>query len=90
MTPSTTSLSVAARRVRFSPHDFRKPQGARALLEAGAAHPCDAIADPAAWFTLAGTSVDWAFETARSPAPTTRYTRGRAAKSSADRARSTG
>ena len=37
------------------------------LLEAGAAHPCDAIADPAAWFTLAGTSVDWAFETAPQP-----------------------
>jgi choline dehydrogenase len=33
------------------------------LLEAGAAQPPRAVADPAAWFTLAGTSVDWAFET---------------------------
>lgn len=33
------------------------------LLEAGAAQPSAAMADPAAWFTLVGTSADWAFET---------------------------
>ena len=36
------------------------------LLEAGSAEPPPAIADPAAWFTLPGTSVDWAFETVAS------------------------
>jgi choline dehydrogenase len=33
------------------------------LLEAGAARPTRAMADPTAWFTLAGTSVDWAYRT---------------------------
>jgi choline dehydrogenase len=33
------------------------------LLEAGAATPLPAMADPAAWFFLWGTSVDWAYET---------------------------
>ena len=33
------------------------------LLEAGAAEPTAAMADPAAWPTLWHTSVDWAFET---------------------------
>jgi choline dehydrogenase len=37
------------------------------LLEAGTAQPPAAVADPAAWFTLAGTSVDWAYETAPQP-----------------------
>ena len=37
------------------------------LLEAGAAQPTTAMADPAAWFALAGTSVDWAFQTAAQP-----------------------
>jgi choline dehydrogenase len=33
------------------------------LLEAGAADPIPAVSDPTAWPTLAGTSVDWAYET---------------------------
>ncbi|HEV3355851.1 MAG TPA: GMC family oxidoreductase N-terminal domain-containing protein [Pseudonocardiaceae bacterium] len=33
------------------------------LLEAGAAQPTAAMANPAAWFSLAGTSVDWAYQT---------------------------
>lgn len=37
------------------------------LLEAGAAQPSPAIADPAAWFSLAGTSVDWDFQTVPQP-----------------------
>jgi len=38
--------------------------GARVLLlEAGAAEPTAHMTDPAAWFMLAGTSVDWAYET---------------------------
>ena len=37
------------------------------LLEAGAAQSPGAVADPAAWFTLAGTSVEWAFETVPQP-----------------------
>jgi choline dehydrogenase len=37
------------------------------LLEAGAAQPSPAIADPGAWFSLAGTSVDWGFQTVPQP-----------------------
>ena len=37
------------------------------LLEAGAAEPTAHMADPAAWFMLAGTSVDWAYETVCQP-----------------------
>jgi len=37
------------------------------LLEAGAAEPTTHMADPAAWFMLAGTSVDWAYETVPQP-----------------------
>lgn len=37
------------------------------LLEAGAAEPTSHMADPAAWFMLAGTSVDWAYETVPQP-----------------------
>ena len=37
------------------------------LLEAGAAKPHAAMADPAAWFTLAGSTVDWAFQTIPQP-----------------------
>jgi choline dehydrogenase len=37
------------------------------LLEAGAAEPTAHMADPAAWFMLAGTSVDWAYETVPQP-----------------------
>jgi choline dehydrogenase len=37
------------------------------LLEAGAAQPPAPVADPAAWFTLAGTYVDWAYETVPQP-----------------------
>jgi choline dehydrogenase len=33
------------------------------LLEAGTARPSTAMANPAAWFGLAGTSVDWAYRT---------------------------
>jgi choline dehydrogenase len=43
--------------------------GARVLLlEAGAADPLPAMADPAAWWTLWGTSVDWAYQTVPQPA----------------------
>jgi choline dehydrogenase len=37
------------------------------LLEAGAATPAPAMADPNAWFSLWGTSVDWAYETVPQP-----------------------
>jgi choline dehydrogenase len=37
------------------------------LLEAGAATPSAAMADPNAWFFLWGTSVDWAYETVPQP-----------------------
>jgi choline dehydrogenase len=37
------------------------------LLEAGAARPSPAMADPNAWFSLWGTSVDWAYETVPQP-----------------------
>lgn len=37
------------------------------LLEAGAATPSPAMADPNAWFSLWGTSVDWAYETVPQP-----------------------
>jgi choline dehydrogenase len=37
------------------------------LLEAGAATPSPAMADPNAWFSLWGTSVDWAYETEPQP-----------------------
>ena len=37
------------------------------LLEAGAAEPTAHMADPAAFFMLAGTSVDWAYETVPQP-----------------------
>ena len=37
------------------------------LLEAGAATPAAAMADPNAWFALWGTSVDWAYETVPQP-----------------------
>ena len=37
------------------------------LLEAGAATPAAAMADPNAWFSLWGTSVDWAYETVPQP-----------------------
>jgi choline dehydrogenase len=37
------------------------------LLEAGAAEPTAHMTDPAAWFLLAGTSVDWAYETVPQP-----------------------
>jgi choline dehydrogenase len=37
------------------------------LLEAGAADPLPAMADPAAWWTLSGTSVDWAYQTVPQP-----------------------
>jgi choline dehydrogenase len=53
-----TAGSVVAARLSQTP-------GVRVLLlEAGVAKPPSAVADPAAWFTLAGTSVDWAYETA--------------------------
>jgi choline dehydrogenase len=37
------------------------------LLEAGAADPLPAMSDPQAWWTLAGTSVDWAYQTIPQP-----------------------
>jgi choline dehydrogenase len=37
------------------------------LLEAGAAEPLPAMADPAAWWTLWGTSADWAYHTVPQP-----------------------
>jgi choline dehydrogenase len=37
------------------------------LLEAGAATPSEAMADPDAWFGLWGTSVDWAYVTVPQP-----------------------
>ena len=37
------------------------------LVEAGAATPAAAMADPNAWFSLWGTSVDWAYETVPQP-----------------------
>jgi choline dehydrogenase len=37
------------------------------LLEAGAAEAAAAMADPNAWFSLWGTSVDWAYETVPQP-----------------------
>jgi choline dehydrogenase-like flavoprotein len=37
------------------------------LLEAGAATPVAAMADPNAWFSLWGSSVDWAYETTPQP-----------------------
>ena len=37
------------------------------LLEAGAATPAAAMADPNAWFSLWGSSVDWAYETVPQP-----------------------
>src|ERR1700712_3142972 len=37
------------------------------LVEAGAATPAAAMADPNAWFSLWGSSVDWAYETLPQP-----------------------
>ncbi len=50
------------------------------LLEAGAADPLPAMSDPAAWWTLWGTSVDWAYQTVPSPAPATLCTADRGAR----------